>query len=562
MAFENLSERLQKAIRMFRNGGKITEDDLKAPLREVRMALLEADVNFKVVKDFVATIRERAVGEIVNEGLTPGQQIIKIVNEELTKLLGGTQSKLAVSPKPPTVIMLVGLQGAGKTTTAGKLARLFVSEDKKVVMGAADTFRAAAADQLETWGARVNVPVVRSDKDGADPASVAFEAAARAKEDDADVLIIDEVSMMHAWLFDMVDQVCREVRHDPRPFGGLQVVLSGDFFQLPPVSVSGRDRDVLSPGPDFVASRERYAKAGLNPEGFVTESLVWGELAPVICYLTEQHRQDDGRLLHVLTDIRAGCVDQDDRDALVTRLGVTPKPGEVAVHLFPVNRQADNLNDSRLARIGEEPHEFHAEQMGPAHLVERLKRNMLAPECLVLKTGAAVMALRNDADHQYVNGSLGTVRGFANENKGGWPIVEFENGNIVTMKQATWEMMDRDTVMASVAQVPLRCAWAITIHKSQGMTLDRAVMDLSRTFAPGMGYVALSRVERMGGLYLAGVNERMFAVSADAVMLDGDLRGGSQAASARLGDEGVAAFRPQTPHEDEPAGEFEQAELF
>ena len=104
MAFENLSERLQKAIRMFRNGGKITEDDLKAPLREVRMALLEADVNFKVVKDFVATIRERAVGEIVNEGLTPGQQIIKIVNEELTKLLGGTQSKLAVSPKPPTVI--------------------------------------------------------------------------------------------------------------------------------------------------------------------------------------------------------------------------------------------------------------------------------------------------------------------------------------------------------------------------------------------------------------------------------------------------------------------------
>ena len=383
----------------------------------------------------------------------------------------------------------------------------------------------------------------------------------RRRKIQAAVLVIDEVSMMHAWLFDMVDQVCREVRHDPRPFGGLQVVLSGDFFQLPPVSVSGRDRDVLPPGPDFVASRERYAKAGLNPEGFVTESLVWGELAPVICYLTEQHRQDDGRLLHVLTDIRAGCVDQDDRDALVTRLGVTPKPGEVAVHLFPVNRQADNLNDSRLARIGEEPHEFHAEQMGPAHLVERLKRNMLAPECLVLKTGAAVMALRNDADHQYVNGSLGTVRGFANENKGGWPIVEFENGNIVTMKQATWEMMDGDTVMASVAQVPLRCAWAITIHKSQGMTLDRAVMDLSRTFAPGMGYVALSRVERMGGLYLAGVNERMFAVSADAVMLDGDLRGRSQAASARLG-EGVAAFRPQTSHEDEPAGEFEQAELF
>lgn len=455
-------------------------------------------------------------------------------------------------------VFLTGAPGAGKTYVLNEFIRQVRADSANVAVTASTGIASTHIDgqTIHSWSgvglANVLTPNLLK----------TIKTRRRRKIQAADVLIIDEVSMMHAWLFDMVDQVCREVRHDPRPFGGLQVVLSGDFFQLPPVSVSGRDRDVLPPGPDFVASRERYAKAGLNPEGFVTESLVWGELAPVICYLTEQHRQDDGRLLHVLTDIRAGCVDQDDRDALVTRLGVTPKPGEVAVHLFPVNRQADDLNDSRLARIGEEPHEFHAEQMGPAHLVERLKRNMLAPECLVLKTGAAVMALRNDADHQYVNGSLGTVRGFANENKGGWPIVEFENGNIVTMKQATWEMMDGDTVMASVAQVPLRCAWAITIHKSQGMTLDRAVMDLSRTFAPGMGYVALSRVERMGGLYLAGVNERMFAVSADAVMLDGDLRGRSQAASARLGDEGVAAFRPQTPHEDEPAGEFEQAELF
>ena len=152
MAFENLSERLQGAIRMFRNSGKITEDDLKAPLREVRMALLEADVNFKVVKDFVATIRERAVGEIVNEGLTPGQQIIKIVNEELTQLLGGTQSKLAVSPKPPTVIMLVGLQGAGKTTTAGKLANMLRKKGKHPMLVAGDVYRPAAIKQLQVLG--------------------------------------------------------------------------------------------------------------------------------------------------------------------------------------------------------------------------------------------------------------------------------------------------------------------------------------------------------------------------------------------------------------------------
>ena len=340
--------------------------------------------------------------------------------------------------------------------------------------------------------------------------------------------------MLHAWLFDMVDQVCRIIRRDPRPFGGMQVVLSGDFFQLPPVSVSGRNNDVIAPAPEFVAARERYAKAGRNPEGFVTESLVWPELNPTVCYLTEQHRQDTGELLTVLTDIRQGRVDDGDRMALASRLGLEPVAGEVAVHLFPVNRQADGLNDLRLAQIENDEHGFYAESAGPVNLVDRLKKNMLAPEHLVLKTGAAVMALRNDADHQYVNGSIGTVRGFAPESKGGWPIVEFENG---------------------------RCAWAITIHKSQGMTLDRAVMDLRRTFAPGMGYVALSRVERLDGLYLGGINDRAFLVSPDAVMLDSVLRRRSDAASELLGADGPAAFAP---YANDPAesDEFEQVELF
>ncbi|NMM97342.1 DEAD/DEAH box helicase [Bifidobacterium olomucense] len=384
----------------------------------------------------------------------------------------------------------------------------------------------------------------------------------RRKIQATDILVIDEVSMLHAWLFDMVDQVCRLVRHDPRPFGGIQVVLSGDFFQLPPVSVSGRNNDLIAPTPEFVAARERYAKAGRNPEGFVTESLVWDELNPAVCYLTEQHRQDTGDLLTVLTDIRAGDVTQHDREVLLTRLGRTPAADQVAVHLFPVNRQADGLNDLRLSQIALEEHEFHAETAGAANLVDRLKNNMLAPQRLVLKTGAAVMALRNDSDHQFVNGSLGTVRGFAPETKGGWPIVEFENGNIVTMKPATWEMMDGDTVLASVSQVPLRCAWAITIHKSQGMTLDRAVMDLRRTFAPGMGYVALSRVESLDGLYLAGGNERMFLVSPDAMMLDGDLREASDAASDQLSAAGAAAFKPSATALGNTDDDFAQEALF
>ncbi|OZG68663.1 DEAD/DEAH box helicase [Bifidobacterium eulemuris] len=458
-------------------------------------------------------------------------------------------------------VFLTGAPGAGKTYVLNEFIRQARADGADIAVTASTGIASTHVNgqTIHSWsGVGVSTSLTPS-------LLKTIKARRKRRIQATDILIIDEVSMMHAWLFDMVDQVCREVRRDPRPFGGIQVVLSGDFFQLPPVSVSGRNNDMIAPTPEFLESRERYARAGRNPEGFVTESLVWERLDPAICYLTEQHRQDTGELLTVLTDIREGAVTQRDRDVLVTRLGRIPEPGQVAVHLFPVNRQADNLNDMRLAEIMAETHEFHAETAGQANLVDRLRRNMLAPECLVLKTGAAVMALRNDPDRQYVNGSLGTVRGFAPEAKGGWPIVEFENGNIVTMKPASWEMMDGDTVLASVKQVPLRCAWGITIHKSQGMTLDRAVMDLKRTFAPGMGYVALSRVEFLDGLYLAGVNERMFLVSPEAVRLDGDLRASSADASGRLADEGAQAFVrfDSTQNAQGDAGdEFEQEALF
>ena len=454
-------------------------------------------------------------------------------------------------------VFLTGAPGAGKTYVLNEFVRNARAEGASVAVTASTGIASTHINgqTIHSWSG-IGVATAL-----AEPLIKLIRSRRRRKIQDTDILVIDEVSMMHAWLFDMVDQVCRIIRRDPRPFGGMQVVLSGDFFQLPPVSVSGRNNDVIAPAPEFVAARERYAKAGRNPEGFVTESLVWPELNPTVCYLTEQHRQDTGELLTVLTDIRQGRVDDGDRMALASRLGLEPVAGEVAVHLFPVNRQADGLNDLRLAQIEDDEHGFYAESAGPVNLVDRLKKNMLAPEHLVLKTGAAVMALRNDADHQYVNGSIGTVRGFAPESKGGWPIVEFENGNIVTMKQASWEMMDGETVLASVKQVPLRCAWAITIHKSQGMTLDRAVMDLRRTFAPGMGYVALSRVENLDGLYLGGINDRAFLVSPDAVMLDSILRRRSDAAAELLGTDGPAAFAP---HADDPAesDEFEQAELF
>ena len=375
-----------------------------------------------------------------------------------------------------------------------------------------------------------------------------------------DILVIDEISMMHAWLFDMVDQACRAVRRSREPFGGLQVVMSGDLFQLPPVSNTRRDRELVAPPPELVAMRERYAKAGRNPNGFVTESLVWPELNPIVCYLTEQHRQDTGQLLDVLTDIRQGTVTDTDRQALDTRIGVEPAGNDVAISLYPNNRQADALNDSKLAQINEPEHRFEAESSGQVSLIKRLKSTMLAPEILSLKVGAAVMALRNDTNQQYVNGSLGTVVDFVSTTEGEYPMVDFENGHTVIMQPAAWEMMDGETVLASVKQVPLRCAWAITIHKSQGMTLDRARMDLRRTFAPGMGYVALSRVESMDGLYLDGINERAFLVSPEAVRLDGILRERSQMAERELAEHGDEAFSRTALRQEED--EFAQGDLF
>ncbi|MEJ5920875.1 PIF1 family DEAD/DEAH box helicase [Bifidobacterium thermophilum] len=376
-----------------------------------------------------------------------------------------------------------------------------------------------------------------------------------------DILVIDEISMMHAWLFDMVDQACRAVRRNPEPFGGLQVVMSGDLFQLPPVSHARRDRELVVPSPEMVAMRERYAQAGRNPEGFVTESLVWPELNPVVCYLSEQHRQDTGQLLDVLTDIRHGAVTEADRAVLGARIGVEPAEDDVAVYLFPNNRQTDELNDRKLAQIDSREHVYEAQASGPVQLVKRLKSTMLAPELLTLKIGAAVMALRNDTNQQYVNGSLGTVVDFVTNRDGDeYPMVRFDNGHTVIMQPAAWEMMDGETVLASVKQVPLRCAWAITIHKSQGMTLDRARMDLRRTFAPGMGYVALSRVESMDGLYLDGINDRAFLVSPEAVRLDGILRDRSHMAEYDLAKHGEAAFSRAALQQEED--EFAQGDLF
>lgn len=197
MAFESLSDRLQETIKKIRGKGKVSEADVKEMTREVRLALLEADVNFKVVKDFINKVKERAVGQDVLKSLTPGQQVIKIVQEELTELMGGEQSKLKLSSKPPTVIMMVGLQGAGKTTTSGKLANLLrKQQNKQPLLVAADVYRPAAIKQLETLGKQLDMPVF-SMGDKESPVTIAKQAIEKAKEEHHDVVLIDTAGRLH-----------------------------------------------------------------------------------------------------------------------------------------------------------------------------------------------------------------------------------------------------------------------------------------------------------------------------------------------------------------------------
>lgn len=196
MAFDNLAEKLQNAFKKLRGKGKVTEADIKEGMRDIKLALLEADVNFKVVKDFVAKVTERAIGVEVLESLTAGQQIVKIVNEEMTALMGGSNSKINISPKPPTVIMMTGLQGAGKTTTAAKLGGLFKKQGKRPLLVACDVYRPAAITQLEVVGAQLGIPVFKIDG-SKNPVEISKQAIEHSIKHSNDIVIIDTAGRLH-----------------------------------------------------------------------------------------------------------------------------------------------------------------------------------------------------------------------------------------------------------------------------------------------------------------------------------------------------------------------------
>lgn len=313
-----------------------------------------------------------------------------------------------------------------------------------------------------------------------------------------DVLIIDEISMLHDYRLDMVDQIARKVRGVDAPFGGIQIVLCGDFFQLPPIS-------------------RRDSRQG----SFIVHSYAWRDLDPVVCYLAEQHRQNDDMFLEILNAMRAGDVRRHHAEALLTRQG-PHDPFVEATELHTTNVDVDAINLARLQQLPGKEHRYRMATTGKETYVSTLKKACLAQEELVLKEGALVMCVRNNPEKKYVNGSLGVVVDFEKETE--FPIVELKNGRKIVMTPETWELRDGDKKRASLAQIPLRLAWAITVHKSQGMTLDAARVDLRKAFVEGMGYVALSRVRSLETLSLAGINQMALRVSSDALEIDEQLR--------------------------------------
>ena len=319
----------------------------------------------------------------------------------------------------------------------------------------------------------------------------------------AKVLIIDEVSMLSANVLSMVDEVVREVRHEPdRAFGGLQVVLVGDFFQLPPVSRSKVE--------------------------FAFKSPVWGKLNPLICYLTEQHRQEDGQFLSVLGAIRAGDWDHTHVSLITAREAEYDSIEEGVPQLFTHNADVDRINSEQLGKLPGSSKTFAMSASGSTALAEALKRGCLSPETLILKEGAVVMATKNNPVAGYANGTLGIVIGFERGTNN--PIVETRDGRELTIAPAEWAVEEGGKVKAKLTQIPLKLAWAITIHKSQGQSLDAAAMDLSRSFEYGQGYVALSRVRSLAGVHLLGWSENALMVHPQVAALDKELRASSEAA--------------------------------
>ncbi|XID75812.1 AAA family ATPase [Alkanindiges sp. WGS2144] len=395
-------------------------------------------------------------------------------------------------------VFLTGSAGAGKTYTLNQYIEYLKARKVPVAVTASTGIAATHMNgmTIHTWtGIGIKDQLTEHDLKKLKERKYLRDHIEKAK-----VLIIDEISMLHARQFDLINQVLKYFKDDDKPFGGMQIIVAGDFFQLPPVGKAGES----------------------NRDKFAFMASAWLEAGFEICYLTEQHRQDDNQLDQILNEIRLGQVSADS----VQMLQSTQHQALEAdiTRLFTHNADVDQINEQHLVAIKNKAHVFEAQTEGNEKLLMTLTSSVRAPETLVLKKGAKVMFVKNNFEEGYINGTLGEVVGFIkDEEYGELPEIKLRDDTVLVVEPSEWSIEnEQGKVIASFKQIPLRHAWAITVHKSQGMTLEAAEIDLSQTFEKGQGYVALSRLKSLSGLRLLGFNQK--ALELDSLAMKADQR--------------------------------------
>ncbi len=419
-----------------------------------------------------------------------------------------TQSEALNILKTGANVFLTGEPGAGKTYTINAYVSYLLDSGITPAITASTGIAAThiGGMTIHSWsGIGIRTKLDKYDLDKITSSEYIAKRILKTK-----VLIIDEVSMLSADMLDMIDAVCREVRQNEEAFGGMQVVLVGDFFQLPPIV---KNNIVESKQNSLLQKPKNKSSAN-----FAYDASAWERAKPIVCYLTEQHRQDDDNFLSVLSAIRADKVGEEHFDLITRRQIVEDDAPEDVTKLFSHNFDVDRVNTIELEKLQTKKKNFSMHSNGHENIVNSLKKGCLSPEELELRVGAVVMCTKNNQKENYVNGTLGVVVGF--DEFSNYPIIETRDSRHITIEPADWVVEENGKIRAEITQIPLRLAWAITVHKSQGMSLDAAVMDLSQVFEYGQGYVALSRVRRLSGLYLLGINDNALKVHPEVLEQD------------------------------------------
>ena len=412
-----------------------------------------------------------------------------------------TQETALAILKTGANVFLTGEPGAGKTYVINKYIHWLEAAQISVAVTASTGIAATHIGGLtiHSWsGVGTRDTLSRYDLD---QIATKEKLVKRIKKNQ--VLIIDEVSMIDGKMLDMVDVICRTIRQSQEAFGGMQVVCVGDFFQLPPIARQGE--------------MMRYA----------FESRAWENLRPLVCYITEQFRQDDELLLSLLGSIRKGEIEEEHYTLLREQVDIAYVDIE-PTRLYTHNADVDAVNATKLAELKGTAKTYKMSSRGNKIYQESLIRTCLSPSVLALKEEAMVMCTKNNFEAGYVNGTLARVVGF--DSYEGYPIIETADKRRITIEPVSWEVAEEGKILASIEQLPLRLAWAITVHKSQGMSLDAAEVDLSKSFVYGQGYVALSRVRSLAGLKVLGINANALMVDPKIITQDGRFLAESEAA--------------------------------